>query len=41
MQDNDKDFKDYIETLPPEIKQAIYSIDYPQKLQEIVKTISS
>lgn len=37
MQDNDKDFKDYIETLPPEIKQAIYSIDYPKKLQEIVK----
>ncbi|MFH1454790.1 MAG: hypothetical protein ABIF22_00455 [bacterium] len=36
MQD-DKDFKDYIETLPPEIKQAIYSIDYPQKLQEIVR----
>jgi len=37
MQDDNKDFKDYIETLPPEIKQAIYSIDYPQKLQEIVK----
>lgn len=37
MQDYDKDFKDYIETLPPEIKQAIYSIDYPKKLQEIVK----
>lgn len=37
MQNNDKDFKDYIETLPPEIKQAIYSIDYPQKLQEIVR----
>ena len=36
MQD-DKDFKDYIETLPAELKQAIYSIDYPQKLQEIVK----
>ena len=36
MQD-DKDFKDYIETLPAEIKQAIYSIDYPKKLQEIVK----
>ncbi len=36
MQD-DKDFKDYIETLPPELKQAIYSIDYPKKLQEIVK----
>ncbi len=37
MQDNDKDFKDYIETLPPELKQAIYSIDYPKKLQEVVK----
>lgn len=36
MQD-DKDFKDYIDTLPAEIKQAIYSIDYPQKLQEIVR----
>lgn len=37
MNDDQKDFKDYVETLPPEIKQAIYSIDYPQKLQEIVK----
>ncbi|MFA5652009.1 MAG: hypothetical protein WC933_01475 [Candidatus Paceibacterota bacterium] len=37
MQNEDKEFKDYMETLPPEIKQAIYSIDYPQKLQEIVK----
>jgi len=36
MQD-DKDFKDYIETLPPELKQAINSIDYPQKLQEVVR----
>jgi len=34
---DDKDFKAYIETLPPEIKAAIYSIDYPQKLQEIVR----
>ncbi len=36
MQD-DKDFKDYIDALPPELKQAIYSIDYPQKLQEVVR----
>ena len=33
----DKDFKDYIDTLPPEIKLAIYSVDYPKQLQEIVK----
>jgi hypothetical protein len=37
MQDDNKDFKDYINTLPPEIKQVIYSMDYPKKLQEIVK----
>jgi len=37
MQDYDKDFKDYIETLPPELKQAIYSVDYAKQLQEIVK----
>ena len=37
MQDFNKDFKDYIETLPPELKQAVYSIDYPQKLQQVVK----
>lgn len=36
MQDN-KDFREYLETLPPEIKQAIFSIDYPQKLQQIIK----
>jgi hypothetical protein len=36
MQD-DKEFQDYIETLPPELKQAINSVDYAQKLQEIVK----
>jgi hypothetical protein len=34
---DDKDFNDYIATLPPELKQAIESLDYPQKLQEIVK----
>ena len=37
MQDYNKDFKDYIETLPPELKQAVYSIDYHEKLQEIIK----
>lgn len=37
MQNDSKQFEDYIETLPPELKAAIYSIDYPQKLQEIVK----
>ena len=37
MKDYNKEFKDYIETLPPELKQAIYSIDYPEKLQQIVK----
>lgn len=37
MQDYDQNFKNYIETLTPEIKQAIYSIDYPKKIQEVAK----
>ena len=37
MQNDNKDFKNYVETLPTELKQAIYSVDYPQKLQKIVK----
>jgi len=37
MQNDNKDFKDYIKNLPLELRRAIFSIDYPQKLQEIVK----
>lgn len=32
---DNQDFQKYIEGLPPELKQAIYSIDYPKQLQEI------
>ncbi len=37
MQDNNKDFKEYLKTLPLEIRQAIFSIDYPKKLQDVVR----
>ncbi len=37
MPNDAKQFQDYIDKLPPELKAAIYSIDYPKKLQEIVK----
>ena len=37
MQDDNNNFKEYIKTLPPELRQAIFSVDYAQKLQEIVK----
>ncbi len=32
---DNQEFEKYIESLPPELKEAIYSIDYPTKLQEI------
>ena len=34
--DNDQ-LKEYIFNLPSELKQAIFSVDYPKQLQEIVK----
>jgi len=35
--DNDQQLKEYIDNLPNEIRQAIFSVDYQKQLQEIVK----
>lgn len=35
--DNDKQLKEYINELPSELKQAIFSVDYQKQLQEIVR----
>ena len=35
--DNDQQLKEYINKLPSELKQAIFSVDYQKQLQEIVK----
>ncbi len=37
MQDDNKDLKEYLKTLPLELRQAILSVDYQKRLQEIVK----
>ena len=35
--DNDLQLKEYVDKLPSELKQAIFSIDYQKQLQEIVR----
>jgi len=35
--DNDQELKEYIDKLPSELKQAIFSIDYQKQLQEVAR----
>ena len=35
--DNNQQLKEYLNELPSELKQAIFSVDYQKQLQEIVK----